>query len=160
MSARSHGIPKKTWVDEALQGTAVTSSDMNRIEEGIYSLTYKPFSVLYESDPSSIDRTPNLVLQVPNVGQYSSVLVTLDNRADILYFRKDVGRYRSQTLYFSNIYFFTIAISDWSDNSLTFLSRQYTAYTNPALGSSHTRNAGDTSNVTRIIGVWPTIESS
>ena len=151
---------KKTWVDEALQGTAVTSSDMNRIEEGIYSLTYKPFTVLYESSPSSIDRTPNLVLQVPNVGKYSSVLVTLDSNADILYFKKDVGLFRSQTYYRSNIYFYTIVISDWSDNSLTFFSRQYTTYSNPALGSTHTRVAGDMSNVTRVIGVWPTVESS
>lgn len=71
----------KTYVDEEYQGTAVTSQDLNKIEQQISTLTEymdKTGKVLWEGNFNSGS------IQVPDIENYKVVVILAENELSML----------------------------------------------------------------------------
>lgn len=94
-----------------------------------------------------------ITLQAPGIGDYSLVIVR-GNGMNVLILR-DVGSdpQGGAIRTGSGNYACSITVTDWSQDSITITEYIYSSHSNPKLGGTVTRNAGDWMTITGIWGI-------
>lgn len=131
--------------------TGISASEPEPLFEVVGTIAKTRFKRLW----SGSVRNPNqaTTFPAPGIGDYSLVLVRGDGMNVLLL--RDVGSdpQGGAIRGASGNYACSITVTDWSQDSITIAEYIYSSHSNPTLGGTVTRNAGDWMTITGIWGV-------